>query len=211
MKNANWIAVAFGMGFVLAPWANAQAPTTQPEVTTSAAAVIPADQQATKEQLTKLFEVMRIRDQLQSLMKSMPAMVQQQMQSQMKGITSQLPGGKPITPEQQAAIDKLMTKYMEKAFNIYPIDELLDDMAMIYQRHLSRTDVDAFIAFYQSPPGQHLLDAQPAIMKEYMPMVMEHMQGRTKALIDELTNDLTKELEDQTKSSAPVTGNPTQK
>jgi hypothetical protein len=39
------------------------------------------NQQPTKEQLAKLFEVMRLRQQLQSYLKMMPAMIQQQIQS----------------------------------------------------------------------------------------------------------------------------------
>jgi hypothetical protein len=151
---------------------------------------IPTDQQPTKEQLAKLFEVMRLREQLQSYMKMIPAMVQKQIKAQAKDLTSKLPGGGTITPELQATIDRTMDKYLEKALNLYPVDEMLDDLTTIYQRHLSRSDVDAFIVFYQSPAGQHLLDQQPAIMKEYMPVVMDRMQQRSKALTDELTREM---------------------
>ncbi len=41
---------------------------------------IPPEDQATKEQLAKLFDVMRIRDQMQSMRKIVPTMVQTQMQ-----------------------------------------------------------------------------------------------------------------------------------
>ena len=34
----------------------------------------------------------------------------------------------------------------------------------------------------QSPAGQHLLDAQPKIAQEYMPLVMQRTQERTKTL-----------------------------
>jgi hypothetical protein len=64
--------------------------------------------------------------------------------------------------------------------------------------------VDALIAFYSSPAGQHLLDAQPIIMKEYMPMVMKRTQERSAALIEGLTND----LEQLAKSIAPSADKP---
>jgi hypothetical protein len=191
MNRTCKFAAAIGVGLALAPWAmTAQAPAAQPAAQSTAAPTIPADQQPTKEQLAKLFEVMRVRQQMQSVMKALPAMIQQQIKAQSDQMAAKMPEGKQMTPEQQAAVDKLMQKYMDKALNIYPIDEMLDDMAVIYQHHVIRADVDAFIAFYSSPAGQHLLDAQPAIMQEYMPMVMKRTQERTKALTDELMKDM---------------------
>ena len=74
-------------------------------------------------------------------------------------------------------MQKVMSKYVGKAMDLYPADEMLADMTAIYQRHLSKDDVDGLIAFYSSPAGQHLLDAQPVIAKEYMPMVMSQGDG----------------------------------
>ena len=51
----------------------------QDAATRQAAAIAP-ENQATPEQLTKLFEVMRIKQQMQSMRKMVPAMVQQQIQ-----------------------------------------------------------------------------------------------------------------------------------
>jgi len=203
MNNVFRIAAVFGLGLALAPWtAFAQVSADQPQATSVSATVIPIDQQPTKEQLAKLFEVMRLRKQMDSVMKMMPTMVQQQIKTQMQELTSKMPGGKQISPEQQAAIDKMMGKYMEKAFSIYPVDEMIDDLTVIYQNHVSSSDVDVFIAFYSSPAGQRLLDQQPAIMQEYMPLVMKHTQERTKTLTDDLTRDLNGIIESP--SSAPA-------
>jgi hypothetical protein len=203
-------AVALGIGLVLAPWAKAQAPAAQPEAAPTSAAAIPPDQQPTKEQLARLFEVMRLRKQMQDVMKMLPAMIQQQMQAQRKEMSSKMPGGKSMTPEQQAAADKMMGRYMEKALNILTVDEMLDDMTAIYQRHMSRSDVDAFIAFYGSPAGQHLLDEQPAIMREYMPVVMKRVQERSKTLTDEMTKDMEEFLKSPP-PAGPAGGKPVQK
>lgn len=176
----------------------AQAPVDQP-ATTPAASAVPVDQRPTREQLARLFKLMRLHEQLQSFMKMMPTMMQQQVQAQAQEMSSKLPGGHVLTPDQQAAIDKVTERYMQKALNIYPTEEMLDDMVAIYQRHLTRSDIDAFIAFYSSPAGQHLLNEQPAIMQEYMPIAMKRAQDRTKAL----TDDLTGELRAIIKSAAP--------
>jgi len=96
----------------------------------------------------------------------------------------------PLAPDQQAAIARITDKYMEKALSIVTIDEMLDDMTVIYQRHVSRSDVEAMTAFYSSPAGQHFLDAQPVIMREYMPLVMTRVQERSKILADEQTKEM---------------------
>ncbi len=191
MKNIRNFALVAAIGLTLAPWAVAQAPADQPATDTAVTApVVPPDEQPTKEQLARLFEAMRLRQQMQNLMKTVPAMMQQQLKAQSDEMTPKLPGGKQLSPEQQAAYDKLMDKYMTKAVSIYPVDEMIGDIGTVYQRHLTGTDVDAFISFYGSPAGQHLLDAQPAIMQEYMPLVMKRMQERTKTLTDEMRNDV---------------------
>jgi hypothetical protein len=133
-------------------------------------------------------------------------MIQKQMNAQAQE-TAAKHSGDSFTPDQQAAIAKVEDKYMEKALNIVTLDELLDDMTTIYQRHLSRSDVDAFIAFFSSPAGQHMLDAQPAIMQEYMPVVMNRVQERSKKLADEQT----REMEELIKSMPPPAEKPAAK
>jgi uncharacterized protein len=49
-----------------------------------------------------------------------------------------------------------------------PLDEMIDAMIPIYQRHLTKADVDEMIRFYSSPVGQKLLREQPQILQESM-------------------------------------------
>jgi len=198
-----FLATALIIGFVVsAAFVRSQAgpppaaTTASPESTPSA---IPPDQQPAKPQLAKLFEVMRIREQFTSGMQMVPAMIQQQVRQQEKEITANLPESARMTPEQQAALDKLTDRYLEKAMNLYSVDEMLDDMAVIYQKHFTREDVDAYIAFYSTPAGKRLLQITPVIMQEYMPVVMQRVQERSKAL----TAEMSKEISDVLKSSEP--------
>ena len=159
-----------------------------PANTAAAAPALPEDQQATKEQVAKLFEVMRLRQQMDTMMKMLPAMAQQAAQQQQKATLDQL-GGK-LTPEQQEQVNQMTTRIMNKAIASYPVEDLIGDATTVYQRHISREDADAMIAFYTSPAGQHLLDAQPVIMREYMPLVMDRMKGMTKTLADETAKEI---------------------
>lgn len=205
MKVARWTVAAAllvaGCGFAQTAPANGAASAEQATaVKPDADATIPAGEQATREQLKKLFEVMRMRQQFEAMMKMLPSMVQQQVHAQMEELTAKLPGANQLTPEQQAALDKLTDKYMQKAQAIYPADEMIEDAITVYQRHMTKTDVDAYIVFYSSAPGRHFLDAQPQIMKEYMPLVMQRAQERSKQLYAEMAADLA----DFIKTAAPA-------
>jgi len=187
------LSIIVGLGCVLGVAQTVQSGEgTQPAGQAQGAPVsaIPADQQATKEQLAKLFEVMRIRDQMQSMRQIVPAMIQQQIKATMSETEATLSAGKKLTPEQRAAMEKVMNKYVEKAMDLYPPDEMVADMTVLYQQHLSRDDVDGMIAFYSSPAGQHLLDAQPLIAREYMPIVMSRVTERSKAMMKEMMKEM---------------------
>ena len=191
VRGGLFLSTVFGIGCLMSA---AQAP--MPAQTTMAGAsdqapvsAIPLEQRATKEQLTRLFEVMRVRQQMDSILKMMPAMVEKQMQEQMKAIRAQMPGSGEMSPKEQETMAQFQKRIMEKALGAYPYEEMMSDMTEVYQRHVSRADADAFIAFYSSPAGQRLLDEQPAIMKEYMPMVMKRMSDRSKDLAEDIAKE----------------------
>jgi hypothetical protein len=211
MKKSIFFTAALGM--MLLPCVNfAQVTGNQPEpakqrvpreikvvVAPAPGAVVPTDQQPTNDQLPKLFELMRIKEQMESVTKMMPAMMQQQFQAQFKEMQKDHPEMAVMTEEQQQAAAKVMGKFMGKVMDLYTSDEAMADMAGIYQRHLTSSDVDGMIAFYSSPAGQHMVDMAPVIMREYMPMVMQKMQERMKPMMDEMK----KEMEEIAKPQAP--------
>lgn len=44
--------------------------------------------------------------------------------------------------------------------------ELADSIAVLYANTFSRDELQAFVAFYQSPAGQHLRQVQPLLMEQ---------------------------------------------
>lgn len=152
--------------------------------------IIATADQATPEQLAKLFEVMRVKDQMQSMRQMMPGMVSQQIQAAMKQTEASLPAGAKLTDNQRARMQQVMSKYVGKAMDLYPSDEMLTDITTIYQRHLSKDDVEGLITFYSSPAGEHLLDAQPLIAREYMPIVMGKVSERSQSMTKEMMKEM---------------------
>jgi len=209
IRNVRYAVITGAAGLLLSatlPGQSSQQMAEQASRQAAATTAVPSDQQPTQEQLIKLFEVMRIKQQMQSMRQIVPSMVQQQIQSAMKQTESQLPAGSKLTPEQREKMQAIMSKYVGKAMDLYPADEMMTDMSGIYQKHLSEDDVDALIVFYSSPAGQHLLDAQPAIAQEFMPIVMAKVTQRSQAMTREMVKEMA-EVTPGTKSSpAPAAG-----
>jgi hypothetical protein len=189
MKKVICIAAVIGMGLAMTPWAAlAQEPAVQQH--TASTPAIPADQQPNQEQLAKLFKLMRVQDQLESITKAMSAAMQQQMAAQIKQIQQAHPEMGAMNEELQQALTKITSKFMERAMNLLTSAEMIEDMTKIYQKHFTRSDVDGIIAFYGSPAGQHLLEKQPVILQEYLPVVLQRTMDRVKPLAEEMTKEM---------------------
>jgi len=93
---------------------------------------------------------------------------------------------------------------MDDAFRDFPIDELIDAVVPIYQRHLTKTDLDAIIAFYKSPTGQKLLKEAPAMMAEGMQAGQDVMLKKLPGILDRMNTQIAKLADDELKASKKV-------
>src|SRR5271169_1177895 len=93
----------------------------------------PGDAPATKQDIQQLFKVMQIHQQMRQVMDAM-------MKQQSAMIHETLKNRYPQTSaERIARADQLISETMKDM----PMDAILDDMIPIYQRHFSKTDIDA--------------------------------------------------------------------
>ncbi len=104
--------------------------------------------------LVELMKVMQIKEQLS---KSFDNAINMQ---------SQAFGGNP-------EVIKEIRKFYEKNFGW---DVLKADIMKIYKGVFSQEEIKALTAFYKTPAGQKLVDAQPAIQQEMMKVTMQRMQ-----------------------------------
>jgi len=188
MKRAAMMALA-GLGWMAGAQMMAQTAPVEHTATMELqkAPEIPADQQPTKDQLDKLFEVMRVKEQLAATTRMVPQLIRQSFDEELNELKKDNPRMSSLNGEQTRAMQNMMEKLAQQAVSLYPADELIADMGALYQKHLSRTDVDGMVAFFSSPAGQHMIDTIPAIMQEFMPMVMRKTQERMKPLIAEMS------------------------
>jgi hypothetical protein len=63
-------------------------------------------------------------------------------------------------------------KAMDDLIKGMPVDDLTQAMIPAYQRHFTKSDIEALNAFYSSPVGQKALEELPAVMQEGMKSAM---------------------------------------
>lgn len=116
-----------------------------------------ADAPASKEDVQRYLDAMHIRDTLKSTLdlmtKQMHKMVHDMVQKQ-QGLPSDF--------------EARMEKTTDDMFRDFPVDEYLDAVAPVYEKHLTKGDVDALVTFYSSPTGQKVLKEMPSMMAEAM-------------------------------------------
>ncbi len=159
----------------------------------------PGDAPASKEDIQKLFEVMQIHQQMRQVM---DAMMKQQTTMMHETLKRHYPQ---ISVERLARADRLMQETMKDM----PMDAMLDDMIPIYQRHFSKTDIDAMTVFYGSPTGQKMMQEMPALTSESMQASYARLQKQMDAIMQR-AEQIAKEDQEQPKS-APATAPPQQK
>jgi uncharacterized protein len=163
-------------------------------VATAAFAQQPApstgDVPASKEDIQQLFKVMQIHQQMRQVMDAM-------MKQQSAMIHETLKNRYPQTSaERIARADQLISETMKDM----PMDAILDDMIPIYQRHFSKTDIDAMSTFYASPTGQKMMKEMPALTTEAMQASYARMQKQMDAMMQRAEQIV---KEDQQKPKSP--------
>jgi uncharacterized protein len=148
------------------------------------------DVPATKEDIQQLFKVMQIHQQMRQVMDAM-------MKQQSAMIHETLKNRYPQTSaERIARADQLIAETMKDM----PMDAILDDMIPIYQRHFSKTDIDAMSTFYASPTGQKMMKEMPALTTEAMQASYARMQKQMDAMMQRAEQIV---KEDQQKPKSP--------
>lgn len=89
-----------------------------------------------------------------------------------------------------------MNKIIDDMMADMPMDEIMQSMVPVYQKHFTKRNVDDLIAFYASPTGQKMLKEMPGIMAEamqtMMPIMTKHID-MMKQRIDQQTAELMKD------------------
>ena len=153
---------------------------------------LPADAPS-REQVLQLFDLMQIKKLTQTMMQTVRQQVEA-MGNQIFHDTMPNP-----TPEQQKFMQDLMSSTITEVMGSFPIDEMLDTMVPVYQRHLTKSDLEAVIAFYSSPVGQKLLHEQPQMVQESMQAMAPIQERMIRNMMDKFQAKVLNSIEEEQK------------
>ena len=102
----------------------------------------------------------------------------------------------PETTEDE--ISKIEAMEVENSKSL-DLDGMLDDLIPVYQKHLTKPDIDAMIAFYATPTGQKLMREQPQMAAESMQAV----SGRMQKSMDEMMRQVEKMSKEDKSADKP--------
>lgn len=148
---------------------------------------------ATREDILHLFDVMRLHQQMRP---TMDAMMKQQSAMMRETMKKRYPQ---ITDQRLARFDAVMQESVKE----FPVDAILDDMVPVYQKHLTKPDVEAMSTFYSSPTGQKLLAEMPAMTSEAMQAAYTRMQKQMDAMMDRIEKMMEEESHQPRPSPRP--------
>jgi hypothetical protein len=116
-----------------------------------------ADAPASKEDIQRYLDAMHTREMMKGMMETLTKQMQK-MTHEMVQKQANLPAD--FEARENATIGDM--------FKNFPVDEMIDAMIPVYQKHLTKGDVDGLVAFYTSPTGQKMIKELPAMTAESM-------------------------------------------
>ena len=114
-----------------------------------------ADAPASKDDIERYLEAMHTRDLMKTMMGTMTKQMHQMVHDMVK-----------TQPNLPTDFEARMEKTTDDMLKDFPVEEYLQAVTPVYQKHLTKGDVDALVAFYTSPTGQKFVKELPVIQAE---------------------------------------------
>lgn len=159
-------------------------------------AALPADAPS-REEVLKLFEMLEIRKTMDAVFK---AAKQQSREIAEQMIQEKIPE---TTPEQRKQFEQVLDEVFADAMGPKLMDEMLEETVPVYQRHLTKSDLQAMMAFYSSPVGQKLLREQPAMVQESMQAAAGIQQRIARSIFLKIDQRLEQMMESEKEQKKP--------
>ena len=157
-----------------------------------------ANAPASKADVERFLDAMHSRDMTKSMMNAMTVQMHKMVHEQ---VLKQ--------PNLPADSEERLNKLTDSVYKEMPVDELIDVMIPVYQKHFTKGDMDALVAFYSSPTGEKMVKEMPAIMSESMQaasgILQEMMAKMTQRVNDEIAQ---MQKSDDGKSNKPSPSTP---
>jgi hypothetical protein len=143
---------------------------------------VPEMQRASLDEVKAMFEAMNLKQQSAETMRAMQTQLVHTFETEMN---------KQTPPPTTRQLQEFRTM-MNEAMATVRVEDLIDDMASIYQKYLTRDEIVAIRTFYSSPEGKSMLVKMPTILGEYMQVSLPKEVERMKAALDALQEKIKK-------------------
>jgi uncharacterized protein len=151
-----------------------------------------SDAPATKDDVERYFQATHSHDMMLKMMDAMSKPMHQTIHDQCAKDRDNLP----------ADCEARMNKTMDDMMKQMPFDEMMQAMVPAYEKHFTKGDMDALVAFYSAPTGQKVLQELPAVMAEGMQAMMPIMRKS----VDKMTERAEEAIAQMRKDSAKKAG-----
>lgn len=132
--------------------------------------------------IDRLLEVTRARAMLDA---TLP-----QIEASQRQMLAQMTAGRELDAAQQQRIDSLLASSSSAVRKALSWENLAPVYRDIYRQTFTGEDIDAIIAFYESPAGQRMLEKMPALMQN----TMTAMQRLIVPMLQQMERDLAAEV-----------------
>lgn len=132
--------------------------------------------------IDRLLEVTRAREMLDATLPQIEASQQQML--------AQMTAGRELDAAQRQRIDALLASSSSAVRRALSWENLAPVYRDIYRQTFTGEDIDAIIAFYESPAGQRMLEKMPALMQN----TMTAMQRLIVPMLQQMERDLAAEV-----------------
>jgi len=106
--------------------------------------------QSTRDEVVRFMELLQVRSRMTMMLDSMRV---QQRRLAEQSLKTEKPNA---TPQEIQRTDRVVDTALNSVLSDQTIDQMINALVPIYQRHFSKADLDGILAFYTSPVGQKL-------------------------------------------------------
>jgi hypothetical protein len=153
-----------------------------------------ADAPATKQDVERYFQAVHSHDVMLKMVEAMSKSRHELAHEQCAKDKDKLPA------DCEARINKMMDDMM----NAMPFDEMMEAMVPAYQKHFTKGDMDALVAFYSAPTGQKMLQELPAVMAEGMEAIMPILRKNVDRMTERAQEEIAQMMKESPKKAGEV-------
>jgi hypothetical protein len=132
--------------------------------------------------IDRLLDVTRARQMLEGMLP--------QVEASQRQMVAQLTAGQELDDAQRARMEAIVSRSSAAVRQALAWENLEPIYRDIYRRTFSAEDIDAIVAFYETPAGQRMIEKMPALMQH----TMEAMQGLVVPMLEQMQREISAEV-----------------